>query len=98
MEQRLIIKEESITLFFEGVRQDKLERSMDRINLYYYFKDDIIIEKNKIEYGIKEIEFVLTDYGKGSNKKLINTYVYQVEEHDSISYKLALIDFKVELV
>ncbi len=98
--EKLIIKEESILLFFEGITQEQYEmKSSNRLNLYYYFKDNIICEKTKIKFNnVKNIEFTISDFSNGSNAKLVNTYLYEVKEYDSISYELVLVDFKVNLV
>jgi hypothetical protein len=99
--KKQIIKEESVLIFFGQEKSKESERYSPngQPNKYYFFKDRIIIEKNKL-LGIEaeQLEFTLSDQSIGSMSKLTNTYLYEVKEYDAVCYELVLIDFKVELV
>jgi hypothetical protein len=96
---KLIIKEESILSFFseQKIKESQQYSGNGQPNLYYFFKDSIIVSQSELG-GVNTIEFQLTDTSRGSNKKLINTYLYSVKEYDSISFELVLIDFKIDLI
>jgi len=42
-------------------------------------------------------QFTLSDRARESGKHLVNTYTYRLDQNDSISFKLVLVEFKVEL-
>lgn len=91
--KKLIIKNESIWRFITGKEFD--ERRNDD-GAYHLMKDEIIIPKDRLPNNETQVTIELDDYAREKRSKLTNTYVYKVEEYDSISYKLSLIDFMVK--
>lgn len=89
-----IIKNESIWRFITGKEFD--ERHHDRTP-HNLMRDEIVIPKDRVELTpSSKVIIKLSDEARERRSKLTNTYVYSVDEYDSISFKLTLIDFEVE--
>lgn len=94
------VKENSINEFFEISEREQRERCspMGAISAYHLMKDEIFISRSKIGERDTQVKFELTDWSNGSQKSLVNTYLYDVCEYDSLKLKLKLVDFKINIV
>jgi len=91
-----VIKNESADDFFSIL--DKSNNMHDRINPYSFMKDDMILPIHMLQPDVKAVVFELQDVSRGSNRVLVNIYEYEVLEYDSVSYKLSLRGFSVNLI
>lgn len=91
------VKENSIHDFL-GLKEDENQRHsiQNTVSAYHLMKDEIFILKDKIGKE-KQIQFQLKDRASNSHTILVNTYLYDVLEYDSIKIKLKLVSFTVDL-
>lgn len=103
METKFKVKDNSIQEFVtKYVINNFRDDSRERPNPYYIFgKGDVVVKSELAEdYGLSEgqsFEIELHDRARESGRDLVNTYTYELADNDSISRRLVLIDFKVEL-
>lgn len=104
MEETFKIKDNSVQEFIDKYILHKESRrdTRDTCNPYYVFgKEEIIVRGELAEdYNLNPdhiFEIQLLDHSQGANRELINTYTYELTRNDTISDKLVLMDFKIEL-
>jgi hypothetical protein len=96
------VKDGSVKEFFAthavGIHQeDRCHISASEQSAYYFMKDTILVKKSEQFEPGNTLFFELFDKGRNSNKDLVNTYNYAIEEYDDVSVLLRLVDFNVTL-
>jgi hypothetical protein len=95
------VKEKSIIEFFKENSIYQIDYNQiyeGRASKYSLFKDEIIIKKTKEFEKCGIVTFEISDYGRGSEKKLINKYTYELKSYDDVSVMLTLVNFEIKLV
>lgn len=97
------VKKQSAQEFFDKYclsvdpeRSNFSDRNREKISAYHLMKDIIYLKNElKTEAGESDIRIILADESNMLRTKLLHTYVYKVEDYDSVSVKLTLQSFKV---
>tara|TARA_R110000803_G_scaffold114896_3_gene183335 strand:+ start:434 stop:730 length:297 start_codon:yes stop_codon:yes gene_type:complete len=91
------VKDESVKNFFKENALKCIDFDRGE-NIYYFFKDEIFLKKSDTLTVGTAILFKLKDKSEMSGYSLVNNYYYEIKEHDSMSVKLTLCDFKIEVI
>ncbi|WP_293713022.1 hypothetical protein [uncultured Parabacteroides sp.] len=90
--KKSIIKTESIDRFFKEYGDISLNEVR---SIYYLMQDQIVVKKlDELSIG-DQVEFHIRDKSLEGRFNIEHVYLYDVYEHDDLSYILVLKDFNV---
>lgn len=99
------VKEESLQEFADKYVIEMADLLADRrpgykIEPYSLLGKDFYVRKSILELAASDsvIQIEMSDTSRRGGSDLKNIYQYSIDEHDSISFKMTLIDFNIVLV